>query len=102
DRVTQPVGCFFPERTTPEAVAAQLQRLIDPMRRQGMQQLLAKNAHDFLYRLSSTLEKQGMAHWRDVLTPVLQEYADVVLLRGLMFSLPVRVNQDGAPQSWLP
>ncbi|WP_434525463.1 ImcF-related family protein [Photorhabdus asymbiotica] len=102
DRVTQPVGCFFPERTTPEGVAEQLQRLIDPLRRQGMQQLLAKNAHDFLYRLSSTLETQGMAHWRAVLTPVLQEYADVVLLRGLMFSLPVRVNQAGAPQSWLP
>ncbi|KAA1174037.1 ImcF-related family protein, partial [Photorhabdus heterorhabditis] len=102
DRITQPVGCFFPERGTPEGVAEQLQRLIDPMRRQGMQQLLAKNAHDFLYRLSSTLENKGITHWRDVLTPVLKEYADVVVLRGLMFSLPVRVNQDGAPQSWLP
>ncbi|WP_118988182.1 ImcF-related family protein [Photorhabdus sp. CRCIA-P01] len=102
DRLTQAVGCFLPERCTPDIVETQLQQLIDPVRKQGMQQLLAKTAHDFLYRLASTLEQKGITHWRQVLTPLLQEYADAVLLRGLMFSLPVSVHKDGAPQSWLP
>ncbi|AKH65671.1 MULTISPECIES: ImcF-related family protein [Photorhabdus] len=101
-RVTQAVGGFFPERCTPEIVETQLQQLIDPIRKRGMQQVLAENAHDFLYRLSSTLEKQGIAHWRNVLTPWLAEYSEVVLLRGLMFSLPLKANPDAGPQSWLP
>ncbi|WP_387467605.1 ImcF-related family protein, partial [Photorhabdus sp. RM323S] len=101
-RVMQAVGCFLPERCTPEMVETQLQQLIDPMRKQGMQQVLAENAHDFLYRLSSTLEKQGIAHWRKVLTPWLAEYSEMVLLRGLMFSLPLEPNRDAGPQNWLP
>ncbi|MCC8374250.1 type VI secretion protein VasK [Photorhabdus sp. HUG-39] len=101
-RVTQAVGCFLPERCTPEMVETQLRQLIDPMRQQGMQQVLAENAHDFLYRLASTLEKTGIAHWRKVLTPWLAEYAQVVSLRGLMFSLPLAATPDAGPQSWLP
>ncbi|NHB90437.1 type VI secretion protein VasK, partial [Photorhabdus tasmaniensis] len=101
-RVTQAVGCFLPERCTPEIVETHLQQLIDPMRKLGMQQVLAENAHDFLYRLSSTLEKQGIAHWRKVLTPWLAEYSERVLLRGLMFSLPLEPNRDAGPQNWLP
>ncbi|WP_082111289.1 ImcF-related family protein [Photorhabdus thracensis] len=101
-RVTQAVGGFFPERCTPEIVETQLQQLIDPIRKRGMQQLLPKNAHDFLYRLASTLEKKGIDHWRKVLTPWLAEYAQVVSLRGLMFSLPLEATPDAGPQSWLP
>ncbi|WP_376712598.1 ImcF-related family protein [Photorhabdus aballayi] len=102
DRITQAVGCFFPERCTPDVVGAQLQSLIEPIRKRGMQQVLAENAHDFLYRLSSTLEKQGIAHWKQVLTPWLAEYGDVVSLRGLMFSLPLKAQVSSIPQSWLP
>ncbi|MDB6374256.1 ImcF-related family protein [Photorhabdus bodei] len=102
DRITQAVGCFFPERCTPDIVATQLQELVDPIRKRGMQQVLEENAHDFLYRLSSTLEKQGIDHWRQVLAPWLVEYGDVVLLRGLMFSLPLKAQASSIPQSWLP
>ncbi|OWO79107.1 type VI secretion protein VasK, partial [Photorhabdus luminescens] len=43
-RITQTVGCFFPERCTPDIVATQLQELVDPLRERGMQQLLEKTA----------------------------------------------------------
>ncbi|WP_350307974.1 hypothetical protein, partial [Photorhabdus viridis] len=48
------------------------------------------------------LEKKGIAHWRRVLTPWLAEYSEVVLLRGLMFSLPLKATPDAGPQNWLP
>nr|MBS9438590.1 type VI secretion protein VasK [Photorhabdus noenieputensis] len=102
DRITQAVGCFFPERCTPDIVATQLQELVDPLRKRGMQQLLEKTAHDFLCRLSANLKQRGIAHWQQVLTPWLAEYGDVVSLRGLMFSLPLRAIKTSLPQIWLP
>ncbi len=101
-RITQTVGCFFPERCTPDIVATQLQELVDPLRERGMQQLLEKTAHDFLCRLSANLKQGGIAHWKQVLTPWLAEYGDVVSLRGLMFSLPLRAQTTRLPQIWLP
>ncbi|AWK42924.1 ImcF-related family protein [Photorhabdus laumondii] len=101
-RITQTVGCFFPERCTPDIVATQLQTLVDPLRERGMQQLLEKTAHDFLCRLSANLKQQGIAHWQQVLTPWLAEYGDVVSLRGLMFSLPLKAQTTRLPQIWLP
>ncbi|MCC8457052.1 ImcF-related family protein [Photorhabdus aegyptia] len=102
DRITQAVGCFFPERCTPDIVETQLQELVDPLRERGMQQLLEKTAHDFLCRLSANLKQRGIAHWKQVLTPWLAEYGDVVLLRGLMFSLPLKALTTRIPQIWLP
>lgn len=47
DRITQPVGCLFPEKNSPEKLAASLQKLVAPLRQRGMTQVLLKNSHDF-------------------------------------------------------
>lgn len=102
DRITQPVGCLFPEKNSPEKLAASLQKLIAPLRQRGMTQVLLKNSHDFLLRLANRLERKGIAHWQQALTPMLREYASALSLRGLMFSLPLAAKSGVAQHGWLP
>lgn len=102
DRITQPVGCLFPEKNTPEKLAASLQKLVAPLRQRGMTQVLLKNSHDFLLRLANRLERKGIAHWQQALTPMLREYATALSLRGLMFSLPLAAKSGVAQHGWLP
>lgn len=47
DRITQPVGCLFPEKNSPEKLAASLQKLVAPLRQRGMTQVLLKTAMTF-------------------------------------------------------
>lgn len=102
DRITQPVGCLFPEKNSPEKLAASLQKLVAPLRQRGMTQVLLKNSHDFLLRLANRLERKGIAHWQQALTPMLREYATALSLRGLMFSLPLAAKSGVAQHGWLP
>lgn len=102
DRITQPVGCLFPEKNSPEKLAASLQKLVAPLRQRGMTQVLLKNSHDFLLRLANRLERKGIAHWQQALTPMLREYASALSLRGLMFSLPLAAKSGFAQHGWLP
>lgn len=102
DRITQPVGCLFPEKNSPEKLAASLQKLVAPLRQRGMTQVLLKNSHDFLLRLANRLERKGIAHWQQALTPMLREYASALSLRGLMFSLPLAAKSGVAQHGWLP
>ncbi|TBL99744.1 type VI secretion protein VasK [Hafnia paralvei] len=102
DRITQPVGCLFPEKNSPEKLAASLQKLVAPLRQRGMTQVLLKNSHDFLLRLANRLEHQGITHWQQALTPLLREYASALSLRGLMFSLPLAAKSGVAQHGWLP
>ncbi|MCE9903945.1 type VI secretion protein VasK, partial [Hafnia paralvei] len=102
DRITQPVGCLFPEKNSPEKLAASLQKLVAPLLQRGMTQVLLKNSHDFLLRLANRLEHQGITHWQQALTPLLREYASALSLRGLMFSLPLAAKSGVAQHGWLP
>lgn len=87
DRITQPVGCLFPEKNSPEKLAASLQKLVAPLRQRGMTQVLLKNSHDFLLRLANRLEHQGITHWQQALTPLLREYASALSLLWLTGSV---------------
>ncbi|WP_255557089.1 ImcF-related family protein [Sodalis sp. dw_96] len=102
DRQSAPVGCLLPPACAPECLSARLQDLVAPLRRQGMNQVLAANGHDFLLRLSQYLEQCGITHWQQVLTPLWRDFSAILSLRGLMFSLPVNEQEAGAEHCWLP
>ena len=85
-RVTQTLGALFPARATPDIVERQLRTLLPSLREQGVQQMCADSAHDYLLRVGRSLEKQGIARWRTLLTPWLAQRLKRVPLRGLMFS----------------
>jgi len=103
-RVTQTVGALFPARATPETVEHQIRAILPSLRQQGMQQLCANPAHDFLLRVGYALEENGIARWRALLTPWLTEHLKRIPLRGLMFSPPQAAEKvmDEAlhPHSW--
>lgn len=86
NRITQAVGMLLPARATPEEAGSQLRAMLPSLREQGMQQLCANPAHDFLLRFAKQLEMHGVSHWSTLLTPWLTEHQKRVPLRGLMFS----------------
>ncbi|HDX8854779.1 TPA: type VI secretion protein VasK, partial [Klebsiella michiganensis] len=94
-RVTQTVGALFPARATPAGVERQLRAILPSLRERGMQQLCAGPSHDFLLRFGRQLEKQGISHWKTLLTPWLTEHLKRVPLRGLMFG-PSLAPEDSA------
>ena len=94
-RVTQTVGALFPARATPAGVERQLRAILPSLRERGIQQLCAGPSHDFLLRFGRQLEKQGISHWKTLLTPWLTEHLKRVPLRGLMFS-PSLAPEDNA------
>lgn len=85
-RVTQSVGVLFPAQATPDAVERQLRAILPSLCEQGIQQMCADPAHDYLLRFGQSLEENGIARWRMLLTPWLTERLKRVPLRGLMFS----------------
>lgn len=103
-RITQTTGALFPARATPESVEQQLRAILPSLREQGIQQMCADPAHDFLLRLGGSLEKQGIARWRTLLTPWLTEHLKRVPLRGLMFSPPLTAepvtDENLHPHRW--
>jgi type VI secretion system protein ImpL len=105
-RVTQTVGALFPARATPEGLERQLSAILPSLRAQGLQQMCADPAHDYLLRFGRSLEKEGIARWRALLTPWLTEHLKRVPLRGLMFSPSLtadRITAEGHhPHAGLP
>ncbi|MEQ2026264.1 ImcF-related family protein [Xenorhabdus szentirmaii] len=100
ERESQSVGCLLPVQTTPAGVGESLRDLIPAMRKQGVQQMLEKNSHDFLLRLSQQLENSWISQLQNLLAPALRG-PSALYLRGLMFSLPL--SQRGADvNTWLP
>ncbi|HHC4828016.1 TPA: ImcF-related family protein, partial [Klebsiella michiganensis] len=101
-RVTQTVGALFPARATPAGVERQLRAILPSLRERGIQQLCAGPSHDFLLRFGRQLEKQGISHWKTLLTPWLTEHLKRVPLRGLMFSpsLAPEDNVAGHEHRW--
>ena len=100
DRDSQPVGCLLPSRVTPLALENSLDSLLDPLRRAGLAQMHDAVTHDFLLRLSRDLQAEGIARWRQVLTPLLGEFSRSVPLRGLWFSLPVPTVDSTLEHFW--
>lgn len=100
DRDSQPVGCLLPSRVTPLALENSLDSLLDPLRRAGLAQMHDAVTHDFLLRLSRDLQAEGIARWRQVLTPLLGEFSRGVPLRGLWFSLPVPPVESTLEHFW--
>ncbi|MGA3797683.1 ImcF-related family protein [Pseudomonas fluorescens] len=88
-RPTQAVGCRLSSRVTALELDTRLGALLDPLRQQGLEQMQDAMAHDFLLRLSRDLQAEGMARWRQALSPLFGELARSVPLRGLWFSLPL-------------
>ncbi|WP_434675897.1 ImcF-related family protein [Pseudomonas sp. D3-10] len=103
-RESQPVGCLLPAKVTPSLLEACLEDLVEPLRCQGFAQMKIKKRmhHDFLLRLSRDLQAEGIARWRQALAPSLSGFNPGVMLRGLWFSLPLRVTQsaDGEHFWW--
>ena len=103
-RVTQTVGALFPARATPEVLERQLSAILPSLRAQGLQQMCADPAHDYLLRFGRSLEKEGIARWRALLTPWLTEHLKRVPLRGLMFSPSLtadrKTDEDLHPHAW--
>ncbi|MCJ8207138.1 ImcF-related family protein [Pseudomonas sp. RGM2987] len=100
-RPTQPVGCLLDRRATPSMLEDSLQALVEPLRRQGWAQMQGDMLHDFLVRLSGSLQTEGIARWCKVLAPWWDGFARGVPLRGLWFSLPVRRLGDDTEHFWL-
>ncbi len=100
DRDSQPVGCLLPSRVTPLILENSLDSLLDPLRRAGLAQMHDAVTHDFLLRLSRDLQAEGIARWRQVLTPLLGEFSRGVPLRGLWFSLPVPPVESTLEHFW--
>lgn len=92
-RITQTVGALFPARATPETAERQLRAILPSLREQGMQQLCADPAHDFLLRFATQMETQGISRWKNLLTPWLNGHLKRLPLRGLMFS-PALAPED--------
>jgi type VI secretion system protein ImpL len=100
-REEQAVGATFPPRARPQDIGEQLNRLLPPLRAQGMAQIAQHRAHDFLLRLGQRLGQGDSARWQARLTPWLHAAQRRIVLRGLMFSLPVSgavVSGDALPR----
>jgi type VI secretion system protein ImpL len=101
DRETQPVGLKVAPRFTVESIEADLTALLPPLLRVGWQQVNRTTGHDFLLRLSSQLRHEGIARWKQVLTPQISALTRNLPLRGLWFSLPLHRPDSELPHYWL-
>ena len=101
ERDSQAVGCLLQSRVTPEALGNGLDSLVDPLRRAGLDQMQHAMGHDFLLRLSRDLRAGKIAHWRQVVAPLLAHTEDGVALRGLWFSLPLPPMRSTLKHFWL-
>jgi len=99
-RKAQPVGCRLPARFSAVALDTALNRLLEPLRREGLAQMNGVMKHDFLLRLSRDLQGEGIARWRHTLAPLGSDFAQGVPLRGLWFSLPVQRSPHDKQQEW--
>jgi type VI secretion system protein ImpL len=99
-RKTQPIGCLLDKKLTPQALESALTQLLPGLLEVGMQQALQKSANDFCLRLSQNLQDGGIARWRHTLTPLIEEFARGVPLRGLWFSLPMQRVDAEMPHHW--
>ncbi|XBS69965.1 ImcF-related family protein [Acerihabitans sp. KWT182] len=102
DRPSAAVGCLLQVESTSEYLSAGMHDLIAPLRRHGMNQVLASEGHDFLLRLSQYLQQDGIALWQRALKPLWRDFNSILCLRGLMFSLPVKSRETEADYGWLP
>ncbi|MGS2872272.1 ImcF-related family protein [Enterobacter huaxiensis] len=87
-RPEQAVGASFPLRAKEDDIIRQMERMLPPLRTQGMSQVAENNRHDFLLRLGQHLQDGGIVRWAQQLVPWLCVSQQRVPLRGLMFSLP--------------
>lgn len=99
-RETGTVGCLTPGKVTANAVLSALDALIPDLREQGMAQLAVDTRYDFLLRLTDKLRKEWGAGLKRLLTGVTQG-PSALMLRGLMFSLPV-TTEAGTAHNWVP
>ncbi len=99
-RKAQPVGCQLPARFTAQMLEASLNRLLEPLRREGLAQMNERADHDFLLRLSRDLQGEGIARWRHTLAALAGEFACGVPLRGVWFSLAVPCMHHETKNYW--
>lgn len=99
-RPAQSVGCLLPNRLTLARLESCLGGLQQPLRHAGLTQIEAQLDHDFLLRLARDLQTEGVARWRQVLAPLLGEFARGVPLRGLWFSLQQQRTVEAKEHIW--
>ncbi|WP_240154104.1 ImcF-related family protein [Candidatus Pantoea communis] len=99
-RITQPVGCLLAHNASPESLGEGLQALTPQLSRQGMQQIMQNNSHDFLLRLAQQLASSGAQRLKQSLQPLLAGPHSLPLA-GVMFSLPQTTPHTLAAHSWL-
>ncbi len=96
-----PAGSLLPPRFSGSQLQTILAPIDDSLHQMGLAELAVYPDHDFLSRLSSNLKAEGIARWRQALTPLLGKFARGVPLRGLWFSLPAPSTESNGNQ-WLP
>ncbi|MDF3868556.1 ImcF-related family protein [Pseudomonas denitrificans (nom. rej.)] len=97
-RPVETVGCQLAPGLGREELAGRLARLEQPLREKGLAQMEQNSSHDFLLRLASDLQSEGIARWKEALEPLLQ--AKNLTARGLWFSLPLRGTSGGVEHGW--
>ncbi|PKH18540.1 type VI secretion protein VasK [Enterobacterales bacterium CwR94] len=89
------VGTTFPARAVAQDIGERLHRLIPMLREQGMAQVLEQTQNDGLLRLAQQLGSGDSAAWQQRLAPWLAARQQRISLRGMMFSLPGKVEASG-------
>lgn len=100
-RALGPAGLLLPRRLDRLGLEAMLAPIDYALRQVGLAEMAVDTRHDFLYRLCANLEAEGIARWRQALTPLLGKFARGVPLRGLWFSLPALPTESNG-HLWLP
>jgi type VI secretion system protein ImpL len=100
-RARGPAGSLLPRRFNGSLLETMLAPIDEPLRQIGLAEMAVDIGQDFLLRLSRDLKKEGIARWRQALTPLLGKFARGVPLRGLWFSLPA-LPTESVDHLWLP
>ncbi|WP_081042111.1 ImcF-related family protein [Pseudomonas putida] len=89
-RDVRAVGCLLPSRLSLDQLAERLRNLQQPLREQGLAQMQAQIAHDFLLRLVRDLQVDGAARWYRLIESLSGRATRGIQVRGVWFSLPVQ------------
>ncbi|RUT37655.1 type VI secretion protein VasK [Pseudomonas sp. PAMC 29040] len=100
-RKLQQVGCWLPAQDSAAALETSLNNLLEPLRREGLEQMHTDMSHDFLLRLSRDLQAGGIARWRRTLARLAGDCGRGLPVRGLWFSLPLAAPSHESKHDWL-
>ncbi|WP_051148055.1 ImcF-related family protein [Metapseudomonas resinovorans] len=92
------VGCLLAAHAGQAQLEDQLDRLLQPLREQGLARMRGDNREDFLLRLAHDLQHHGIARWQRAWAQLRR--GPGLLPRGLWFSLALPAAPGGAKHAW--